>query len=579
MSGGHAQRDGDQTPMTEALSQWRLRELLAEVQDRIAQVVDVHDRMDRLIGAMLVVTAGLDLDDTLRSIVHTAIELVDARYGALGVRETRGDGNSLSAFVYEGVDDHARVLIGALPRGGGVLGLLIEEPKPLRLTDLSLHPASIGFPKHHQPMHSFLGVPVKVREEVFGSLYLTEKANGQEFTEDDEVVVRALAAAAGIAVENSRLYEQSRERQLWLESIRDVATELLGGGDPAEVLDLIADCALRLTDAMCTFLALPEDVEMPDDEVSELIVATGAGTPAAELISRRIPLEGSPTGMVFRTAQSMVTDGSADNPIPDLHDMPGPVMLLPLQARRSMLGVLAVLRAPGAPEFDDSAIAMMTVFAGQAALALRLADTQSRMRELDVLYERDRIARSLHDRVIQRMFATAMVLQGTAQRIRSPEIRDRLSQTLDDLQSIVLDIRESIFDLHGPAIARPRLHQRLHDIVAEMTAETTIRTTIQVSGPLSILPTSRTDDVEAALRESLSNVVRHAHAGTVTVGLTVADEVVVEVIDDGVGIPENAGRRSGLANLDTRARRRGGSFTLGPGDGGGTHLRWVVPLP
>ncbi|APA99003.1 Histidine kinase [Nocardia seriolae] len=219
--------------MEEALSHWRLRELLAEVQDRIAQVVDVHDRMDRLIDAMLVITSGLDLDETLRTIVHTAIELVDARYGALGVRETRRSGDNLSEFVYEGIDDRTRVLIGDLPHGCGVLGLLIEKPEPLRLKDLSNHPASIGFPEHHPPMHSFLGVPVKVRDEVFGSLYLTEKINGQEFTEDDEVVVRALAAAAGSAVANSRLYAQSQLRQLWLESIRDVATELLGGGDPA----------------------------------------------------------------------------------------------------------------------------------------------------------------------------------------------------------------------------------------------------------------------------------------------------------------------------------------------------------
>ncbi|MFF2549526.1 GAF domain-containing protein [Nocardia sp. NPDC058058] len=578
-TGGHPPRHSESTPMIEALSQWRLRELLAEVQDRIAQVADVHSRMDRLIDAMLVITAGLNLDDTLRTIVHTAIELVDARYGALGVRETGSSGNNLCEFVYEGIDDRTRVLIGDLPTGCGVLGLLIEEPKPIRMADLSTHPASIGFPQHHPPMRSFLGVPVKVRDEVFGSLYLTEKANGLEFTEDDEVVVRALAAAAGIAVANSRLYEQSQTRQLWLESIRDVATELLGGGDPAEVLELIADRALRLTDSVCTFLALPEDVELPDEEVTELVVAAGAGADSARLITRRVPIEGSHTGTVFRTAQTLITEGLEFNPFPEIDADYGPVLLLPLQARRSMLGVLVVLRATGAPEFDPSATAMMTVFAGQAALALRLADTQSRMRELDVLSDRDRIARNLHDRVIQRLFATGLAIQGTAQRIRSTEIRDRLSRSLDDLQSIVQDIRESIFDLHGAGTGQAPLHQRLYDVVTEMTAETTLRTTVHVSGPLSVLPTALADDVESVLREALSNVVRHAGAASVAIMLTVADDAAIEIIDDGAGLAHNSGRRSGLANLEVRAHRRGGNFELGSGGSGGTRLFWSAPLP
>ncbi|MBF6180835.1 GAF domain-containing protein [Nocardia otitidiscaviarum] len=569
---------GDRTRVLEALSQLRLRELLAGVQDRITQLVGVHERMDRLIDAMLVITAGLDLDDTLRSIVHTAIELVDARYGALGVRETRGYTHPLSEFVYEGIDDRTRVLIGDLPHGGGVLGLLIEQPEPIRLADLSDHPASIGFPEHHPPMRTFLGVPVKVRDEVFGSLYLTEKAGGLEFTEDDEVVVRALAAAAGIAVENARLYEESRIRQTWLESIRDVATELLGGGEPAEVLELIAERAMTLAGAVCAFLALPEDLESPDQEVEELIVAAGTGTTAAGILGRRIPVEGSHTGSVFRTAESKVTQGLAFNAFTDILPAFGPVLLLPLQARKSMLGVLAVCRSPEAPEFDTPTQAMMAVFAGQAALALRLADTQFRMRELDVLSERDRIARSLHDRVIQRLFATGLVLQGTAQRIRTPEIRTRLGRTLDDLQSIVQDIRQSIFDLHEPETGSARLHQRLHDLIAEMTAEADLRTTVHVSGPLSVLPIPLADDVESVLREALSNVVRHAEAHSVHINIAIDDEISIEVTDDGVGLPSDLPRRSGLSNLDVRADRTNGRFDIGPAGDRGTVLRWAAPL-
>ena len=237
------------------MSQLRLRELLAEVQQRITQVVEERDRLDGLVEAMLVVTSELDLDTTLRTIVRTAIELVDARYGALGVR---GSGSDLAAFIYEGIDDESRNLIGHLPEGRGVLGVLINDPKPIKLDDIARHPSSVGFPPNHPPMRGFLGVPVRIRDEVFGNLYLTEKANGQPFTEDDEVLVEALAAAAGIAIQNARLYEQSTARQAWIEATRDIATELLAGADPTTVFRLIVDEALKLSEAQLTLIAVPD---------------------------------------------------------------------------------------------------------------------------------------------------------------------------------------------------------------------------------------------------------------------------------------------------------------------------------
>ncbi len=236
----------DRGPLLGSLSELRLRELLTEVQERIAQIVDARDHIDGLLEAMLAVTSGLDLDDTLRTIVHAAINLVDARYGALGVL---APGEGLSEFVFEGIDEETRERIGDLPRGRGVLGFLITNPKPVRLEDLSHHSASVGFPADHPPMKTFLGVPIQIRDEVFGNLYLTEKANGAQFTEDDEVLLRALAAAAGIAIENARLYEESRARQAWLEATREIATELLAGSETAEVLQVIADDALALTGA------------------------------------------------------------------------------------------------------------------------------------------------------------------------------------------------------------------------------------------------------------------------------------------------------------------------------------------
>ena len=295
----------------------RLRELLVEVQDRVEQIIDGRDRVDGLVDAMLAVTSGLELDATLRTIVHTAIELVDARYGALGVR---GKGHELVEFVYEGIDDETRALIGHLPEGRGVLGVLIDDPNPIRLDHIRDHPASVGFPPKHPPMRTFLGVPVRIRDEVFGNLYLTEKTDGQPFSEDDEVLVEALAAAAGIAIDNARLYEQSRARQSWIEATRDIATEMLSGADPATVFRLIADEALKLTGAAATVVAVPFDDEMPTSDVVELVVAATAGAVPAPGGEATIPIRATLIGQAFEdgTPRDSTTSTSGWRPAPVL---------------------------------------------------------------------------------------------------------------------------------------------------------------------------------------------------------------------------------------------------------------------
>ncbi|MGW4370611.1 GAF domain-containing protein [Nocardia takedensis] len=579
-----AQRSGSggngRIAVSETLSQLRLHELLLEVQDRIAQIVGVRDRMDRLVEAMLGITAGLDLDNTLRTIVHAAIELVDARYGALGVRDTDAGGKQLAEFVYEGIEDRTRVMIGDLPRGHGVLGVLIEHPEPLRLKNLSEHPASVGFPAHHPPMHTFLGVPVQVRDEVFGHLYLTEKADGQEFTDDDEIVVQALAAAAGIAIENARLYQQSRVRQRWLEATRDVATELLGNADSAEVLEVIVQRTLALTESAVTFVARPEDLEVPVEDITDLVVVAVAGARADTLLGVHIPVDRSHSGEVFRSGRPASVEKLAYNPFGDTDDEYGPALILPLRAGGAVIGVLTALRPPDTAPLESSAQQMMGVIADQAALALRLADTQARMRELDVLSDRDRIARDLHDHVIQRLFTVGLALQSTAQRTKSPDIRSRLTTTIEDVQTIVQDIRHSIFDLHGNNAADSSNYRKyLHDIVVDTTAEADLHTTVRLAGPVTALSPPLSDHVEAVLRESVSNVVRHAHATNLSVELRIGDEVTIEIVDDGRGIDTAKTRRSGLANLAARADEAGGSFEIAPNPGGGTILRWSAPLP
>jgi two-component system sensor histidine kinase DevS len=564
---------GGAHPLRDTLSQLRLRELLAEVQERITQIVEGRDRLDGLVEAMLVVTSDLDLDTTLRTIVHTAIELVDARYGALGVR---GSGHDLLAFIYEGIDENERERIGHLPEGRGVLGVLIDDPKPIRLDDIAQHPASVGFPPNHPPMRAFLGVPVRIRDEVFGNLYLTEKTNGQPFSEDDEVLVKALAAAAGIAIENARLYEQSRARQSWIEATRDIATELLSGADPARVFRLIADEALKLTEAQATLVAVPAPDGKPPSDVDELLVAEIAGKLPPLGAALTIPVRGTPVGDVFLDRTPRRFD-NLNLEIGDVEIGPGSALLLPLRATDKVAGVLVALRHDQSTPFSQDQEEMMAAFADQAALAWQLATSQRLARELDVLADRDRIARDLHDHVIQRLFAVGLALQGTIPRARSPEVQQRLSEYVDDLQAVIEEIRTTIFDLHGPASGATRLRQRLDETIA-LFSDGTLRITTKFIGPLSVVDATLADHAEAVVREAVSNAVRHAHATTLAVTVKVEDELSIEVVDNGRGMSGRT-KRSGLANMHDRAQQVGGTFTLDTPPIGGTLLRWSAPLP
>ncbi|BBY14570.1 sensor histidine kinase [Mycolicibacterium litorale] len=547
-------------PLRDTLSQLRLRELLAEVQDRIEQIVEGRDRLDGLVEAMLVVTAGLELDVTLRTIVHTAIQLVDARYGALGVR---GHGHELVEFVYEGIDDDTRELIGHLPDGRGVLGVLIDDPHPIRVDDIRHHSASVGFPPNHPPMRTFLGVPVRIRDEVFGNLYLTDKVGGQPFSEDDEVLVQALAAAAGIAIDNARLYEQARARQAWIAATRDIATEMLSGVSPATVFRRVVDQALTLTGADGTLVAVP-------GQADDLVVVEAAGVVSGESLT--VALDDDPVGRAFRERTPArldeITLGTTRY---------GPALVLPLRAADTVAGVLVAVRPPGARRFTAEQLDVTAAFADQVALAWQLATSQRRMQELEILTDRDRIARDLHDHVIQRLFAVGLSLQGTLARVRDPDVQQRLAGNVDDLQAVIQEIRTAIFDLHGGAPGATRLRQRLDEAIGQF-AGAGLHTTTQFVGPLSVIDAALADHAEAVVREAVSNAVRHAEATELSVRVAVADDLCIEVADNGRGV-EGPRTESGLRNLRARADAAGGTVTLGPRDGGGTLLRWCVPLP
>ena len=555
------------------LSGLRLDELIREVTDRLAEISASRQQLHGLLDAVVGVASGLELPATLRRIVAAAVELVDAEYGALGVI---GDDRSLDQFVYTGIDEATRQRIGHLPEGHGILGLLIADPRPVRLQRLADHPASYGFPPNHPPMHTFLGVPVRVRDEVFGNLYLTEKRGG-DFTADDEAVVQALAAAAGVAIENARLYGESRRRLRWLEASNEIRAALLSGTDAEQAVGLIAARARELAGADAVLLLLPDPVA-PDERLA-VTVADGAG--AADLRGLRTPIDGSLTGRVFGAGvPATVPDVTATDPAEPLFaGSPGfgAALFVPLGGPGDM-GVLIAVNRIGGGEFAAEATDLTVGFAGQAALALRLAEAQRAQQQLALYADRDRIARDLHDQVIQRLFATGMALESTIRQI-PPAVQPKLHRAVDDLDQSIRDIRGTIYALHAAQGAALPLRQRMVKVVEEVTEGSGLGLDVRVGGPVdTVVPDELAAQALAVLREAVTNVVRHAKAASVSVSVTAAERLRIDVTDDGIGIPEG-GRRSGLANLADRAAGLGGSLEVGRNQAGtGARLVWDVPL-
>ncbi|GAA3465324.1 GAF domain-containing protein [Saccharothrix longispora] len=546
----------------------RLDELLDEMRERLTEIGSTRDKMQGLLDAVLAVGAGVELDSTLQRIVQAAVGLVGARYGALGVLGTR---ENLSEFVYVGIDPEARSRMGHLPEGKGLLGLLIKDPRAIRLHDLSEHPASVGFPANHPPMHSFLGVPVRVRDEVFGNLYMTEKIDGGDFTADDEVVLTALAAAAGVAVENARLFERTRLRERWLEATAEVNSELLGGASRDDALRLIAQRIRELSQATTSLIVLVEDGPQ-----QRLKVAAGVGDQVAGLVGGPFPGTGTFLEQVLSTAAPMLID-DLEGTLGEVTADVGPGVAVPLRTGAAVTGVLLVARDKGGARFGADQVPLLASFADQAAVALEFAENQRARRLVDLLEDRDRIARDLHDHVIQRLFATGMSLQGAVGSIREPRARERVQKAVVQLDETVLEIRTSIFDLQA-AEDVPGVRRRLLDLVAELTEDVAVTPTVRMSGTVdNSVPDHVAEHAEAVVREAVSNVVRHARAAGFVLTVEAGDHLTISVVDDGVGMPEQVAR-SGLRNLEQRAVDLGGTCTAVAEPGGGTRLTWRVPL-
>ena len=561
----------DERPL---LPHLRLDELLAELQRRLQAVLDARDRTHALLEAVVAVGSHLELEVVLRQIVQAAVDLVSARYGALGVI---GEGGRLAEFVPVGLDESAIARIHHWPEGRGLLGELISNPQPLRLRDIAADPRSSGFPDGHPPMRSFLGVPVRIRDEVYGNLYLTEKQGG-DFDEDDEALVQALAAAAGVAIENARLYAEARRQQSRLRANAEVTRRLLSGDEPRDVLELVTQQALEMSGADLVVLALPTGNR------GTLMIEHACGDGADGALGLVLPGEKSASGIVMASGKPLAMEDFSKDPRVALvarEHMPlGPAVLVPLGPAGDVRGVLTAGRRQGALPLSADAVDMLITFAAQAGIGLELAEHRSDAQRLLLFEDRDRIARDLHDQVIQRLFATGMSLQGATARMDDPEVAGRVEQAVDALDETIRDIRSAIFELQSRGDAGPaRLRTRILGVVEEMTGPLGFAPALRMAGPLDTrVPDGIASQLLAALREALANAAKHARASRVDVAVEVGRDLVLTVRDDGVGLGEVT-RRSGLANLTERAAESGGAMRVAGAAGGGTELEWRVPLP
>ncbi len=530
-------------------------------------VVGESDRDERLRGlldAVLAVNADLDLPETLKKIVSTACTLSGARYGALGVLAPGA--RQLAEFVTYGLTPEEHAAIGDLPTGHGVLGALIDEPKPLRLKDITTDPRSSGFPPHHPPMRTFLGVPIRTGEAVFGNLYLAEREDGSEFSQDDEDVVVALAAAAGIAIDKAQRYASSRRREAWLGAASEITAAFLSAAPRPEALRLLASRARAVAepDLVAILLGSPEDlvVEVVDaDESAPWSVGDSVEVDPvlAEALS------------AGRARLVKAKEWGAELGLDE-------TVLAPMRGPAGPLGLLVLGRRRARPSYAvEQEVATAAGFAEQAALALELARGQSDRARLAVYEDRDRIARDLHDLVVQRLFAVGLSLRTmTTRTLPEAEQVRRVAQAVDDLDDTVKELRRSIFQLHR----RPGegdLRADLEAIVAGARTPLGFMPELAMDGPINAIPDEVVPHLMAVLREALSNAARHAGASRVDIDLTVDDAVELTVDDDGRGL--GAGRRGGLDNMARRAEVLGGEFTVDGQEGLGTTVRWRVPLP
>jgi signal transduction histidine kinase len=533
----------------------------------------IHSRYERLLETGLTLAAELSLPAALQRIVELATELTGARFGALGVL---GRDGTISEFITTGVTEAERATIGHIPVGQGILGVLIEDARPLRLHDLAEDPRSVGFPLGHPPMHTFLGAPVTARGRVYGNLYLTEKQGGEDFNADDERALTLLAAQAGVAIENAQLYEAAQDRARRLDAVRAITTAILAGTDSADILALVVGHARELVGADLATLALPAGTD-------QLVIEAADGLLADQLQGTVFPAQGSVTGEVIRTGKAVVlADASADERVvqPIVRAGVGPAMFIPLAARGTILGTLTVANAKGGPLLREAAIPLVETFAEQAAVAIEYNRLQRELQRLALLEDRERIAKELHDGAIQALFAVGMSLQGSAALAASEELRGRLQDAVEEVDRVIRDLRNYIFGLRPGILADRQLDQALQRLCEEFQERTGVVTIAEIDPQVAAELANQAGDVVQLAREALSNVSRHAEAVTCRVSLYRAEGGrVLEVDDDGRGfdLAAASGTGQGLRNLRERARALGGGAQIHSVPGQGTSIQVAIP--
>ncbi|MGJ9373299.1 GAF domain-containing protein [Nesterenkonia sp. CF4.4] len=525
-----------------------------------------HHGLLSLLQASELVTGDLDLDEVLHHLAESARTLVDAQFAALGVVDDQG---ALERFIHVGMSPELVEQMGAPPQGLGVLGAVLTGNQPIRVQNLAQDPRSVGAPLNHPDMQAFLGVPIKIRGSTYGALYLTNPSE-KAFTEQDEALVKALTATAATAINNARLYKQSCRAQELSAALSNVSAKLLDAeGD--EVFGMLAESVASLTNAQLVSVVVSEAVG------KELHVDTARGARAARIEGTSVPWIDCVLSRAMEGEPGMTPEGG-DEPVPFADDIPSASMVaVPLIVDGDRVAALCATRAATEARFTTDDLALLSDFATQAGLAVALAWARADRQRLEMVQERARIARDLHDNVIQRLFGTGLGLQALAS--TDPKHATRIETHVTQIDDAIADIRTAIFALETQAPSQ-NIRHRLLEVVSELSPRLSTIPRIVFTGPIDlILDDQLADDAVAVLRESLSNAARHAHAQTVSVEITANEtQISITVDDDGVGLSQSPVRRSGTKNLHARARAHGGDFHLTPRSSGGTRACWQVPV-
>ena len=537
-------------------------------------------RLRALFAAGLAVTSELSLDALLNRLVEAAAELTGARYAALGVIDANGV--ELEQFITHGIDDDLRAEIGDLPRGRGILGVLIREARPLRLHDLTEDPRSVGFPPGHPPMRSFLGVPILLRGVAYGNLYLTEKQGGEDFTDEDEELVTLLAGQAAVAIENARLYEASTRWSRQLQSLHEVGNALATETDLEKLLDLIVRRLRELVGARVVALALPSGSD--DSAVRR------RGRRGRTCSARRISRSGSKSGAVLERRRSERIDSVLDDP--EVHQEVSRQlaartgMWVPLIARDQAIGVLEIHDKEGPdPRFTHDDFRLAETFAARAAVAVELSQRVARDAVRRVVQaqelERQRLARELHDETGQALTSILLGLKPLEEALADhpalaalAELREQVVSALQNVRRLAVELRPAVLDDFGlvPAL------ERLTDSFAE---QSDIRVDFHSALGETRLPSEVETTLYRVVQESLTNIVKHANAHNISVSIAPRGSTVAAVIeDDGAGFDQRAVRGEGVGLLGMRERLSfvDGRLEIESRPGAGTTIVAEVPL-